>query len=330
MSSQVHSNMDNGGVATGAVDKTVIKELRTMQDFVRWAATSFARAGLTYGHGTDNALDEALQLVLWCLSLPHEAADRCLPARLLTRERREIAGMVARRIAERRPLPYLTGEAWFAGMAFYVDERVVIPRSPIAELVANGFEPWLDGGGAAHILELCTGSACIAVACAEVFPGAQVDAVDLSEDALAVARINVDRYGLEERVHLIHGDLYGGVAARRYDLIVANPPYVGADEHAALPPEYAYEPRLGLESGEQGLACIRRILCEAADHLNPAGILVAEVGCSRSALEQRFPQVPFLWVDFQRGGEGVFVVTAAELQRYREVFCSAPEAAKTE
>lgn len=316
MGSKPKSGTRSGDVAA-AVD-----ELRSVQDLVRWAATTFAKAGLSYGHGTDNPVDEALRLVVSWLGLPHEAAGRCMAARLLRGERQAIADLVQRRVTERRPLPYLTREAWFAGLSFYVDERVLIPRSPIAELIEHGFEPWLNDAAVERILDLCTGSGCIAVACALAFDGARVDAVDVSGQALEVARINVEHYGLEDRVELICADLYAGVAGRHYDLIVTNPPYVGGAEYTDLPPEYGHEPRLALEAGEEGLSCIRRILCQAADHLRPDGVLVAEVGYSRAALEARFPAVPFLWIDLQRGGEGVFVMTAAELRQYRALFCA--------
>lgn len=322
MSSHSESHAGHGAFPPGSEVETIIKELHTLQDFVRWGASRFNVAGLSYGHGTDNALDEAYQLTVHCLALPHDAASRYLSARLTSEEREAIVAMMHRRIVERRPLPYLTREAWFAGLSFYVDERVVIPRSPIAELIEQGFEPWLNGRPVARVLDLCTGSGCIAVACAQVFGDAEVDAVDLSGDALEVARINVERYGLESRVHLICADLYAGVTGRRYDLIVTNPPYVSRAELEGLPREYAYEPRGGLESGEDGLDCIRRILCQAVDYLTPEGLLAAEVGYSRLALEDRFAEVPFVWADLERGGEGVFVMSARELQPYQAAFCA--------
>lgn len=287
---------------------------------MRWGASRFNQADLFYGHGTDNAIDEALQLVTHALHLPRDLSPELLQARLTRQERKEVAELLVRRVVERRPAPYLTHEAWFAGLSFYVDERVLIPRSPIAELIEQGFEPWLDPDRVDRVLDLCTGSGCIAIACALAFPGAGVDAVDISDDALQVAQINVARYGLEGRVHLVEGDLYAGVAQRPYDLIVTNPPYVGRAEMASLPVEYGFEPRVGLCSGEQGLDCIQRIMAEAGDYLRPGGILVAEVGASREALEARFPRVPFLWVEFQRGGEGVFVLTREQLLDHRPAF----------
>lgn len=300
--------------------EAVVDELGTARDLVRWGASRFNQAELFYGHGTDNAIDEALQLVTHVLHLPRDVSPGLLRGRLTKQERREVADLLVRRVIERRPAPYLTNEAWFAGLCFYVDERVVIPRSPIAELIEGGFEPWLGRGEPGRVLDLCTGSGCIAIACALAFPGAEVDAVDISGTALEVAAINVARHGLEARVRLIESDLYAALAGRRYDLIVSNPPYVGREELTQLPPEYGYEPRTGLLSGEQGLDCIRSILARAADHLNPGGVLVAEVGYSRPALERRYPQVPFVWLEFQRGGEGVFVVTDAELRQYRPIF----------
>jgi len=297
-----------------------VDELRTLQDLVRWGASRFNQADLFYGHGTDNAIDEALQLVTHALHLPRDLSPELLQARLTRQERRGAAELLVRRLTERRPAAYLTHEAWFAGLSFYVDERVLVPRSPIAELIDHGFEPWVEPEGVDRILDLCTGSGCIAVACALAFPGARVDAADISEDALQVARINVDRYALEDRVRLFDSDLYAGLQGRTYDLIVTNPPYVGRAEMASLPPEYGFEPRVGLYSGEQGLDCIQRILGGAAEHLNPGGVLVAEVGHSRAALEARFPRVPFVWVEFQRGGEGVFALARDQLVEYRPEF----------
>lgn len=297
-----------------------VDELRTLHDLVRWGASRFGQAALFYGHGTDNAIDEALQLVTHALHLPRDVSPELLQARLTREERRQVAELLVRRVTERRPAAYLIHEAWFAGLSFYVDERVLIPRSPIAELIEQGFDPWLDHERVERILDLCTGSGCIAVACAFAFPGAAVDAADISDDALQVARINVAQYGLEGQVQVIASDLYAGLPGRSYDLIVTNPPYVGRAEMASLPAEYGFEPRIGLRSGEQGLDCIQRILAGAADHLNPEGILVAEVGNSRQALEARFPRVPFVWVELQRGGEGVFVLTREELVRYLPEF----------
>jgi len=306
---------------SAATFATAADELRTLRDLVRWGASRFDEAGLHYGHGTDNSLDEAHALTLAALHLDLTLTDDCLDARLTRSERATVLALFRRRIEERLPAPYLTNRAWFAGLEFYVDARVLVPRSPLAEPIQQGFEPWLEGCRVTRILDLCTGSGCIAIACAYAFPDAAVDAVDLSPQALEVARINVERHGLENRISLQQSDLFGAVDEQRYDLIVTNPPYVDAVEMASLPEEYRGEPTLGLAAGEDGLDVVRRILCEAPDHLTPGGILVAEVGNSETALCQRFPEVPFLWLDFERGGHGVFLLTAEQLAEHRESFC---------
>ncbi len=295
-------------------------ELRSIRDFIRYGITRFEQAGLFYGHGTDNALDEATQLVLHVLRLPHDLPGHFMEARLTADERRQVLALIERRIDERIPLAYLTHEAWFAGLKFYVDERVLIPRSPIAELIEQGFEPWLRGEGIGRILDLCTGSGCIAIACAHAFPQAQVDAADISEDALAVAARNVAEHGLEERVRLVRSDLFSALAGCRYDLIVTNPPYVDAEELAAMPPEYRHEPELGLASGPDGLEAIETILRQAADHLTPDGVLIAEVGASEPALARKYPELPLVWLEFERGGGGVFQISRRDLEAHRSLF----------
>ncbi|BCX82061.1 ribosomal protein L3 glutamine methyltransferase [Methylomarinovum caldicuralii] len=296
--------------------------LHTIRDFIRWGASRFNAAGLHFGHGTDNALDEAAALVLHSLHLPYDLPDFYLEACLTPEEKRQLADILDRRIETRKPAAYLTHEALFCGLSFYVDERVLVPRSPIAELIEQRFSPWLDGVGVERVLDLCTGSGCIAVACAYAFPEARVDAVDLSADALEVARINVRRHHLAERIELLAGDLFEPVAGRRYQLIVSNPPYVGREAWRKLPPEYHAEPKMGLESGPEGLDCVLRILAGAGDHLSDDGVLVVEVGASAEALRRRCPQVPFLWLEFERGGEGVFLLSAEQVRRHRDDFSS--------
>ena len=300
------------------------KGLRTVADFVRIGASRFNEAGLCFAHGTDNAVDEALALVLHALHLP---ARPPLPAelfhaRLTRRERAEVVALLHQRIEERVPAAYLTGEAWFAGLRFEVDRRVLVPRSPLAELIEEGFHPWIDGGRVRRILDLGTGSGCIAVACAHAFPDARVDAVDASPGALDVARRNVALHDLEGRVRVVESDLFDGLdgepdrrPAARYDLVVSNPPYVPDEEMAELPFEFRAEPAFALAGGPDGLDVVGRIVEEAPRWLAPEGALVVEVGASpvaRAALESRF-DLPFVWLDVERGGEGVFLLHRRDL-----------------
>jgi len=264
--------------------------LQTVRDFIRLGVSLFNRAGLHFGHGTDNALDEAVWLVLHALHLPPDFPVEYFDTRLTGAEKREVMALFKRRVEERLPTPYLIRSAWFAGMEFYVDERVLIPRSPIAELIEQGFSPWIEPDRVSRVLDLCTGGGCIATACAMAFPQAAVDASDLSADALEVAEINLERHHLQERVELIHSDLFENLQGRRYDIIVSNPPYVDRSDMAALPAEFRHEPGLALAAGDDGLDIVRRILEQAPQHLNPGGILVVEVGSSEQALRQSPPQ----------------------------------------
>ncbi len=294
-----------------------IRELQTLRDMVRWGASQFNAANLAFGHGIDNAWDEALFLARHALHLTPAEDEKAADARLLSSERQQIAQLFQRRISERKPASYLTREAWFAGLPFYVDERVIIPRSPIAELIEGGFSPWFNDVPINRVLDLCTGSGCIAIACALGFPGIEVDAVDICADALAVARQNVDRHQLITAVNLIKSDLFSNLNPSSYDLIISNPPYVNLKDMAQLPPEFQHEPALALAAGDDGLNVVARIITEAPHYLSPQGILVVEVGNSAPALEQRFPELPFLWLEFTRGGHGVFVLTAEQLRGVR-------------
>lgn len=296
-------------------DTYIQQDLVSVVDFIRWAASRFGEAGLEFAHGTDNAIDEAHNLVLRSLNLPHNIPEQFYQSRLTDPEKRLLTDLVQRRIDQRIPVAYLLNEAWFAGMSFYVDQRVLIPRSPIAEMIEERFKPWVQPENVHHILDLCTGSGCIAVACAMAFPDAIVDAVDISADALDVAEINVERYHLADQINLYESDLFDDLPEEaRYDLIVSNPPYVDATEMSLLSPEHQHEPPLGLAAGEDGLDLVRDILVDATDRLSEHGVLVVEVGVSQYAMMDAFPELPLTWVDFARGGEGVFIITAAQLR----------------
>ncbi len=296
--------------------------LTTARDYIRWATSRFNAAQLHFGHGSLTALDEAAALVLHTLHLPYDLTDTYLSAVLTLQERHAILGLIERRINQRIPAAYLTRETLFAGLLFYVDERVLVPRSPIAELIAQRFSPWIYTAGVASILDLCTGSGCIAIACALAFPAAEVDAADISEDALAVAEINLAKHQLENSVGLYQSDLFCDIPPHRYDIIVSNPPYVSLDEWRNLPAEFHAEPALGLKAGESGLELVLRILADADDFLTEHGILVVEVGSSAQTLQDLLPDVPFCWLDFAHGGDGVFLLTAAQVSRYHETFLS--------
>ncbi|WNB77652.1 50S ribosomal protein L3 N(5)-glutamine methyltransferase [Methylomonas koyamae] len=301
----------------------VITTLSSIRDYIRWAASRFAEHKVFLGHGTVTPLDEAAAIVLHTLHQPYDLADSYLDSVLTMAERQQVAELVERRIVERKPSAYLTHEALFAGLSFYVDERVLVPRSPIAELIAERFEPWVDETQVFNILDLCTGSACIAIACAYAFPEAQVDAVELSDAALAVARINVDKHQLAEQVELYQSDLFEKLPAKPYDIIVSNPPYVAIAEWESLPPEFHAEPALGFKGGEHGLDLVLRILVDAGGYLAEHGILVVEVGSSAQTLQDMFPEVPFHWLEFERGGDGVFLLTAEQVSAYHQLFTNA-------
>ncbi len=294
--------------------------LITLRDFIRWAASRFREAGLHFGHGTDNALDEAVTLVLHALHLQPDLPPVYLGARLTREERVRVVELLRRRLEERIPAAYLTGEAWFAGVPFYVNEHVLVPRSPIGELIERGFEPWVGDSPVNSILDLGAGSGCIGIASALRFPNARVDLVDISDQALTLARRNLERHGLEERVRLIQSDLFSELAGVGYDIILSNPPYVSRRELAGLPREYRWEPVLGLEAGDDGLRIVKRILREASGYLASGGIVIIEVGSSAEALMEHYPEVPFLWLDFERGGDGVFLLTTEQVIEYQALF----------
>ena len=300
------------------VNSNVINELLTVRDWIRWGASEFQRAQVFFGHGTDNAWDEAAQLVLWSICTPWERLNQIIDTRLVSEEKEQILQLFLRRIEERLPAPYLTGVAYFAGLEFEVTQETLIPRSPIAELIEHGFQPWMMNDPS-RILDLCTGNGCIGIATALAFPEALVDLSDLSPAALAVARRNIERHQLQDRVNTLQSDLFTGVSAT-YDLIVSNPPYVDAADMAALPQEFRAEPEMALQSGLDGLDFTRRLLREAADHLTDMGVLIVEVGNSAAALEDAFPQVPFTWIEFERGGHGVFMLTRRQLLEHQADF----------
>jgi ribosomal protein L3 glutamine methyltransferase len=294
----------------------------TVEQLIQNGAARFERAGLWFGHGTDNAYDEAAELVFFAAGFRHENAAQVYSRALDAGQIERAHELFERRIRERVPAAYLTHRMWFAGYEFYVDERVLVPRSPIAELIEKRFEPWIDPARVQRALDIGTGSGCIAIATALALPQAVVDAADVSSDALDVAAVNVARHALGSRVRLVRADVYAGLGAERYDVIVSNPPYVGDEELSELPEEYGREPRLGLHGGADGLDIVRRILAGAEARLTPHGVLVVEVGNSEEALVEAFPRVPFVWLDFERGGGGVFLLTAKQVAAHRRELAS--------
>lgn len=289
-------------------------ELFTLRDLIRFAVSRFSEAGLFFGHGTDNAWDEAIYLLLHTLRLPRNRLDDCIDARLTGGERDAALEIIKRRIDGRAPAAYLTKEAWLGDYRFFVDERVIVPRSHIAELLLEQLAPWVDDPLEIRAaLDLCTGSGCLAILAALAFPEAKIDAVDISQDALAVARENVKDYALEERLNLIRSDLFSAIEGKKYDLIFSNPPYVDAEAMASLPREYLREPAIALSGGKDGLDFIRVILGRAAAHLAPDGLLVVEAGNNADALENAFPKTPFVWLDIRAGTSAVFLLRREDL-----------------
>lgn len=300
------------------VDEAV-NELHTLQDMLRWTVSRFNAAGLFYGHGTDNAWDEAVQLVLPTVYLPLDVPSEVRHSRLTSSERHRIVERVIRRINERTPVAYLTNKAYFCGLEFFVDERVLVPRSPIGELIENFFEPFLKERPT-RIMDLCTGSGCIGIATAHAFPEAEVDVVDISTDALAVAEQNIQDHGLEQQVIPLRSDLLRDVPKDQYDLIVTNPPYVDQEDMDSLPDEFRHEPELGLAAGTDGLKLVRRILANAPDYLKEDGVLICEVGNSMIHMEEQYPHIPFTWIEFENGGHGVFMMTREQLLECADEF----------
>lgn len=294
-----------------------VRDLRTILDMLRWTLSQFNSNDLYYGHGCDNAWDEAVALVLQVLYLPPHQDSGMFHARLTEVERQQIVDLVLQRIEQRVPVAYLVNQGWFCGHPFYVDERVLVPRSPFAELINTDFAPFLTEAPG-HILDLCCGSGCIGIAAAYQYPEAQVDIADLSVDALSVAEVNVEGHGMQNRVVPIHSNLFHQLEGHRYDLIISNPPYVDAEDMSDLPQEFLHEPELGLAAGNDGLLLVNEILREAPKHLNPKGWLFVEVGNSLVHMNEQYPDLPLQWVDLQAGGDGIFAIQRESLVAYFE------------
>jgi len=311
-----------------AEENVSLSRVSSLRELIHFGATEFENAALYYGHGTDNALDEAAYLAFFALKKTPDYSDESLDINLSEEDISRVNALFLKRIETRQPAAYLTHEAWFAGLPFYVNENVLVPRSPIAELIEEQFQPWVVVDNVHHILDLCTGSGCIAIACAKAFPNAKVDAADISKDAISVAQINQQKHQLSERLTIIESDLFSHLQERRYDLIVSNPPYVDAEDMANLPDEYTHEPALGLTAGDDGLDLVIPMLRDAKHHLNPEGVLIVEVGNSEQALAEKFPEVPFMWLSFEYGGDGVFMLDANEVIKHHDVFAKAAEQIK--
>ncbi|SBS38018.1 50S ribosomal protein L3 glutamine methyltransferase [Marinomonas spartinae] len=296
--------------------QSAIRDLSSIKDFIRWTYSRFEHSDLFYGHGTDNAWDEALHLVMGSLKLPLDFHRDMLDCALTYDEKKRILKLVEKRIKQREPLPYLLGKAWFMGLPFKVSKDTLIPRSPIVSLLETEFEPWLTQYPL-NILDMCTGSGCLGIAAALVFEDAQVDISDISEKALAIAQENIEFHQVEDRVTAIHSDMFKGLHGRQYDLIICNPPYVDAEDFNSAPAEFHNEPELALTSGDDGLAFTHKFLSQAAHYLHDNGILVYEVGNTEVALQAAYPDVPFLWVELEQGGNGVFVLTKEQLNTLR-------------
>jgi len=297
-----------------------LQEINTIKQLVSEGAHLFEAARLYFGHGTGNAIDEAAFIVLSMTNNLPLTDERVFDETVNVKVKEKILAIFERRVKEKTPAAYLLGEAWFAGLAFYVNEDVLIPRSPFAELIDDAFTPWVDIDSVGHVLDLCTGSGCIGIACAMYFPNINVDLADISKPALKVAKKNIQRHALEKRVNAVESNLFDGLTGKTYDLIVSNPPYVGHNELSALPEEFYKEPRLGLDGGVSGLNLVHKILANASEYLNDGGILYMEVGNTDEALQQCYPTVAFLWQEFDHGGHGVFMLTKEQLLEYKSQF----------
>tara|TARA_R110002096_G_scaffold73526_11_gene174388 strand:- start:2310 stop:3230 length:921 start_codon:yes stop_codon:yes gene_type:complete len=297
-----------------------IQKIKTINELITEGANLFADAGLYFGHGTDNTLDEASYIVLGITKNLPLNNEQILSSEVSVDEQQKVLDAFERRIVERIPAAYLVGEAWFAGLPFFVDNNVLVPRSPFAELIEDRFAPWVDSSKINSILDLCTGSGCIGIASAFSFPKAKVDLADISALALNVANKNIQRHKLADRVEAIESDLFEGLANRQYDLIISNPPYVGHEELSNLPDEFYKEPQLGLDGGVSGLELVHNILVKAPEYLKEGGVLYVEVGNTDEALQQCYPVVPFLWQEFEYGGHGVFMLTKEQLLKYHTLF----------
>jgi ribosomal protein L3 glutamine methyltransferase len=295
-------------------------QINTLSQLLQWVHNRFLQAELYYGHGTDNAWDEAVQLVLFVMGLPVDSDDSVSTLSVSEEHKAKARALLEARVATRKPLAYLIHEAWFMGMRFHVDERVIVPRSPFAEWIDQKFQPWVDEMQVTHILDMCTGSGCMAIAAASVFPQANVDAVDIDNDALDVARLNIETYQLEARVRALQSDGFNQLSHNRYDVIMCNPPYVSGAEMATLPEEYLSEPKHALYAEQQGLSLVIRLLAQAPDYMSPQGILIMEVGNSDELLQNTLPQVPFVWLEQANGGHGLFVLTYEQLQQFQASF----------
>jgi len=304
------------------IEADTITTLKTIRDYIRWGASQLSEKDVFLGHGIATPLHESAALVLHAIHQPYNLDESYMGAVLTIEERKKVVHLFNQRITERKPVAYLTNEATFAGLSFYVDERVLVPRSPIAELIEQRFAPWVDEEQVFNVLDLCTGSACIAIACAYAFPEAQVDAVELSNDAIEVAGINIEKHDLTEELGLYQSDLFNELPKKQYDVIVTNPPYVAIQEWEELPAEYHKEPEMGFTGGVSGLDLVIRILAGANEFLSEQGVLIIEVGSSAETLQQLFAEIPFYWLEFERGGDGVFLLTAEQVQQYHKLFLS--------